>query len=86
MTEQILINTDRVQASISKASDDSKYSREQMTVILTLIGVIRLVSKNKHFVSHILKSLLFREDYFFKKGTSMLQRQSDYIKASNIEV
>lgn len=57
-----------------------------MTVILTLIGVIRLVAKNKHFASHMLKSLLYREDYFTKKGISMLQRQSDFVKAAGIEV
>jgi hypothetical protein len=57
-----------------------------MTVILTLIGVIRLVAKNKHFVSHMLKSLLYREDFYAKKGMSMLQRQSDFIKANSIDV
>jgi len=57
-----------------------------MTVILTLIGVIRLVAKNKHFVSHMLKSLLYREDFFAKKGISMLVRQSDFVKANSIDM
>jgi hypothetical protein len=48
------------------------FSKESMTLILTMVGMIRLVAKNKHFVSHMLKSLLFREDYFTRKGTSML--------------
>lgn len=72
MTEsnEVEINTTERVLSTPK----EKYTSEQMTVILTLIGVIRLVAKNKHFVSHMLKSLLYREDYFAKKGMSMLQR------------
>ncbi len=64
----------------------TKYSSESMTIILTFIGVIRLVAKNKNFVAHMLKSLLFREDYFTKKGTSMLQKQSNFLKLSNQEI
>ena len=76
-----IITTERIQP-VPKA----KFSSEQMTVILTVIGVIRLVAKNKHFVSHMLKSLIYREDYFAKKGMSVLQRQADFMKAASIEM
>jgi hypothetical protein len=82
--DQVMVEEVIDTGKVFKISD--KFTTEQMTVILTLIGVIRLVAKNKPFVSHMLKSLLFREDYFAKKGTSMLQRQSDFVKQSGIEI
>jgi hypothetical protein len=81
-----MAESNEVMIDTSSTKVPTKYSSESMTIILTLIGVIRLVAKNKNFVSHMLKSLLFREDYFTKKGTSMLQKQSDFLKSSNQEI
>ena len=88
---EVQINTEKLQ-NILDGNSFEKYSKESMTVILTLIGVIRLVAKedrDKHiskFQSHMLKCLLFREDYFAKKGVSMLQKQTDFMKQSNDEI
>ena len=90
-SSEVQINTEKHQNTIS-ANDSDKFSKESMTIILTLIGVIRLVAREDRdkqlskFQSHMLKSLLFREDYFAKKGVSMLQKQSDYLKSNNIEL
>lgn len=77
VSDEIIIQTEKVQQS---ATELDEYSSESMTLILTLVGIVRLVSKDKHFVSHMLKSLLFREDYFIKKGTAVLSVQAEFTK------
>ena len=52
--------------------------------MLLIIGTIRVIaSMNKKFVAHVLKSLLYREDYFTNKGVSMISAQADIQKASS---
>ena len=55
-----------------------------------MIGSIRLISqedaKSKSFVIHLLKAMLFKDDYFKKKGQTMLKKQADMQSLSKEEL
>ena len=68
-----------------KASESKKRS-DSIRLQLLLIGATRLIAgddaKNKTFVVHLLKGMLFKDDYFKKKGSTVIKKQSDITEES----
>lgn len=53
-------------------------------VAMVLMGTIRILSSlNKKFVVHLLKSLIYREEYFEKRGSSMLKIHQQLLKKAS---
>ena len=56
-----------------KKEAESRKRSDSIKLQLLLIGAVRLIvtqedSRNKTFVTHLLKGMLFKDDYFKKKG------------------
>ena len=72
-----------------KASESKKRS-DSIRLQLLLIGATRLIAgddaKNKTFVVHLLKGMLFKDDYFKKKGSTVIKKQSDITEESKQEM
>ena len=68
----------------------SKKRSDSIKLQLLLIGATRLIasedSKNKTFVVHLLKGMLFKDDYFKKKGSTILKKQADLEQESEKEM
>ena len=69
---------------------DSRKRSDSIRLQLLLIGATRLIaandSKNKTFVVHLLKGMLFKDDYFKKKGSTVIKKQSDLVQESEKEM
>ena len=67
-------------------AEDSKKRADSIKLQLLLIGAIRLIAaddqrNNKTFIVHLLKGMLFKDDYFKRKGSTMMKKQTDLLES-----
>ena len=75
----------------SKKEAESRKRSDSIKLQLLLIGAVRLIvtqedTRNKTFVIHLLKGMLFKDDYFKKKGQTVLKKQADLQNQSESEM
>lgn len=61
-----------------KKEAESRKRSDSIKLQLLLIGAVRLISqedgKSKSFVVHLLKGMLFKDEYFKKKGQTVIKK------------